>query len=64
MNQKPYLALSAVIFGVVALLHLFRAINRSVFQIGTWTVPVFVSWVAVVVAGALCIWGLRLASRG
>ena len=63
MNQKPYLLLSAVIFGLVGIMHLLRAVNGWAFQVGTWSVPVAGSWVAAVVALGLCITGFRLATR-
>lgn len=63
MNQKPYLLLSAVIFGLVGIMHLLRAINGWVFQINTWAVPISMSWIAGVVALVLCISGFRLATR-
>ena len=63
MYQKPYLILSAVIFGLVGVMHLLRAINGWVFQINTWAVPVSISWIAGVVALGLCFAGFRLATR-
>lgn len=63
MNQKPYLLLSAVIFGLVGIMHLMRAINGWVFQLNTWMVPVSISWIAGLVALGLSIYGFRLASR-
>ena len=43
MIHKPYLLLSAVIFGLVGIMHLLRAINGWVFQINTWMMPVSIS---------------------
>ena len=63
MKQQSYLIISAVIFGLVGIMHLIRAINGSAFQIGGWSAPVYVSWVAGVVALLLCIWGFTLVSR-
>ncbi len=63
MNHKPYLLLSAVIFSLVGVMHLLRAINGWAFQIGDWSAPVGVSWVAGAVAVFLAIWGFRLATR-
>ncbi len=63
MNHKPYLILSAIIFGLVGVMHLMRAINGWAFQIGPWSAPVAISWLAGVVAILLCIWGFRLATR-
>ena len=63
MPQKPYLLLSAIIFGLVGIMHLLRAINGWVFQIGDWSAPVAISWVAGLVALVLCISGFRLSTR-
>ncbi len=63
MKQQSYLIISAVIFGLVGIMHLVRAINGSVFHIGSFSVPVIVSWIASVVALLLCIWGFTLVAR-
>lgn len=60
---KPYLATSGAIFGVVALLHFVRAIGQWQVRVGATVFPVWISWVGGVVAAALCLWGLRLASK-
>jgi hypothetical protein len=55
MSQKVYLALSGTIFGVIAVLQLTRAIYGWHAQVATFEVPVWLSWVAAVVAGYLAI---------
>ena len=57
--KSNYTLLSGVIFGVVALLQLVRALAGWAVQIGPWSVPVWFSWIVVAVAGALSIWALR-----
>jgi uncharacterized membrane protein (DUF4010 family) len=64
MNARPYCAVSALVFALVALAHLWRAVQAVPLQIGSWQAPTSISWLAVVVAGALAVWGLRLAARG
>lgn len=54
--QTKYSLVSGVIFGVVALLQAVRAFNQWPVQIGPIVVPVWFSWLAVLVAGGLCIW--------
>lgn len=54
-----YTLVSGVVFGVVALLQLLRAINQWSVQIDSFTVPVWASWVAAVVTGVLCVWAFR-----
>lgn len=61
MGARPYLFISGFVFGLVALLHLLRLVNGWSAEIAGQSVPAWVSWVGLVVAGALCAWGVRLA---
>jgi hypothetical protein len=61
--QDTYRLVSGIVFGVVAILQLVRAISAWPVQIGSFAVPVAFSWVAFVVAGALCIWAFRSKPR-
>ena len=61
--MKQYCLISAVIFGVVAVLHLLRVVNGWSFVIGPLDVPTWLSGGGAVVAAALCVTGLRLARR-
>ena len=63
MTSKAYFAISATIFGLVALAHLFRVIYRVPVQVGEWAFPMWLSWCGLVVAVALCVWGFRLLRR-
>ena len=63
MIPKPYLLLTAVIFGVIAVLHLVRAILCVPVIAGGQSIPVWLSWAGAVGAGALSIWGFWLARR-
>jgi len=51
-----YAVVSGVVFGLVALVQLIRVLNQVPVQVGSVEVPVWVSWVAFVVAGSLCAW--------
>jgi hypothetical protein len=55
MNSR-YLVVSGALFGVIALVQLYRAVTQLPVQIGSVEVPVWVSWVAAVVTGGLCTW--------
>jgi hypothetical protein len=55
-----YLILSATVFAVVAIAHLIRAIQRWPILVGRWSVPVELSWLAAIVAGALSLWAILL----
>jgi hypothetical protein len=61
MAGKVYFVVSALFFGVVAILHLLRAVNGWVMQVGPIAPPLWASWFGLVVAGALCVWGFWLA---
>jgi len=59
---QAYLFVSGLLFGLVALIHLARAINSWTFVVGPMSVPVSVSWVGFIVTGVLCFWAIRLAT--
>jgi hypothetical protein len=63
MDQKTFSIVAGVIFAVVALLHLMRIYMNWPIEIGNWSVPMWVSWTGLVVAGGLAFFGLRLAAR-
>jgi hypothetical protein len=52
-----YAAVSALIFALVALAHLVRIFKRWTVEIGPYDVSMSVSWVGLVVAALLAIWG-------
>jgi hypothetical protein len=54
--SRRYVVVSGLIFGFVALAQLLRAAMHVPVQIGSAEIPVWASWVAVVVAGSLCAW--------
>jgi hypothetical protein len=62
MTTKSYSLLAAVIFTVVALVQLSRATFFG-FQImvGSHTIPIWASWIAVLVAGVLAWLGFTAA---
>ena len=55
MNSR-YVVVSGVVFGFIALAQLLRVVNQVSIQIGGVEIPVWASWVAVVVAGGMCAW--------
>lgn len=57
------LKVAGTIFGLIALLHLARALARIEAVFGGWTVPLWLSTIALVVAGALSLWFFLLAKR-
>ena len=63
MNAKTFCTIAAVIFSLVALLHLTRIWMGWPAVIGAWSVPMWLSWVGLVVTAALAYFGFRLAAR-
>lgn len=57
--SNNYRSASGAIFGVVAVLQAVRALNQWPVHIGTFEIPVWASWLAMLVAGGLCVWALR-----
>src|SRR5437764_4484532 len=63
MQQKTYNIVTAVLFLVVALLHLLRIILDWPAQIGGLSIPLWASWLALIVAAALAYLGFRQNAR-
>ena len=54
---KLYVAVSALIFALVAIGHVVRLINRWTVAIGRYSVSMYVSWAALVVSALIAVWG-------
>ena len=63
MDAKAFSLMAGVIFAAVALFHLARIFMEWTVIIGDWSIPMWVSWSALVVAGGLSLLGLRLSER-
>ena len=59
MDKKAYNTITAVLFLVIAVSHLLRIVFGWSAQIGGLDIPVWVSWLALVVSGALAYFGFR-----
>ena len=59
MDQKTYNIVTAVVFLIIALLHLLRVIVGWPAQLGGLEIPLWVSWLALIVCGALAWFGFR-----
>ncbi|KKU15444.1 hypothetical protein A3A20_02025 [Candidatus Wolfebacteria bacterium RIFCSPLOWO2_01_FULL_45_19] len=60
MKHNTYLTTVSVVFTIVASGHLLRVIFDWSARIGTWDVPMWMSWPAIIVAGILAYHGFRL----
>lgn len=55
-----YALVSSILFGLVALLHLYRVlVTQTVVTVDTLLVPLSASWIGAAVSVVLCIWGFR-----
>jgi hypothetical protein len=63
MTEKTFSTIAAAIFGVVAVLHLVRILAGWTIVFDGWTVPMWVSWVGLIIAGGLSYYGAKLAMR-
>ena len=58
---RGYCLTSAAIFVIVALMHLWRVVLDLPMQLGAWSVPRSVSFVAALGAAAMAVWALKSA---
>ena len=63
MSDKSYFAVSAVIFTVVGLSHLVRAVMGISVSVEGTEFPLWASWGAVVVLAVLAVTGFRRSAR-
>ncbi len=61
MDKNKSLLIAAIIFGIVAILHLLRSIFSWEAVIGGFNIPLYFSYIAIVAAGYLC-WNMYRAS--
>jgi len=56
------LRVASVIFGIFAIGHLLRLINHAQVTVASYSIPMGLSWIALIVATILCIWMWRLSN--
>jgi hypothetical protein len=54
-GSKPFTMIAVLIFAVMALLHAYRLVTHFQIILGSHTIPIWVSYVGVVVAGGLAL---------
>jgi hypothetical protein len=64
MSQKTFDLLAGAMFAVAALLHLLRLYFGWSAVLDDWTVPMWVSWLGLVITAGLAYFGISLAARG
>ena len=59
MRRSGYQTISGTVFGLITLGQGIRAVMQVPVQVGSTSIPVWVSWIAVLVAGSLSVWAFR-----
>jgi len=58
--MRAYMQISGALFGIIALAHLLRLMRHWPIDLAGYMVPLWVSWLGLLLAGVLSIWALRL----
>lgn len=59
MERSGYRTISGIVFGLIAIGQGIRAARQMPVRVGRTSIPVWPSWVAVLVAGSLCACAFR-----
>ena len=62
-GYRPFTLIAAIIFGLMALLHIYRIVTHFQVIVGSHTIAHGVSWIALFVTAALSIMLFREAKR-
>ena len=63
MKNKGYCNIAATIFLVIAVVHGIRIIRGWDAVIGGVTIPMWASWLAVIIAGCMALCGYKIACK-
>jgi hypothetical protein len=63
MTQKMFCLTAGIIFLIISFLHLLRIAFGGEAVVEGWIVPMWLSWVALIIAGYLGYEGLKSASK-
>lgn len=63
MKTRGFMVASVVVFGLAALAHAVRLSQGWVLQLGPHAMPPAASWIGLVLAAALCLWGIACLRR-
>jgi hypothetical protein len=63
MATKRYCVVSGALFSLVAIAHLLRIVGSLPVQVGAYEVPMFVSWLGLIVPAILAAWAFRSAGK-
>ena len=62
-SQKTGLRVASIVFALFAVGHILRLIKHAQVTVGTHHAPMWVSVIALIIAGGLSIWMWRLSSK-
>lgn len=62
-SNRPFTLIAAIIFGLMALLHVYRLFTHFQVMVGSHSIPQYVSWIAILVTGGLSLMLFREARR-
>ena len=60
MNQKTFIGVTGMVFGIIALLHGLRLVFGWSAVVGAWQIPLWISWLALALSGYLAYTALTL----
>lgn len=63
MSSPVFCKVAGALFGLVALAHAARLALAVPIQFGATDVPMWASWLGLLVAGVLSVWGFRCGRR-
>lgn len=63
LRERTYLLVAAVVFGIVALAHLYRSFAGTDLILAGWVVPTWLSWIGTIVSAYLSYMSAHLALR-
>lgn len=63
MKEYLYYQTVAIVFSVIGIVHLVRALQGWEIEVSGAAIPVWVSWAAFIIAGYLAIRGFQMAQR-
>jgi hypothetical protein len=64
MKNKDFSLAAAIVFSFATIIHALRIINGWEAVIGGWAVPMWVSWLVVIIVGPLAYQGFKLSKKG
>jgi hypothetical protein len=62
-TNRPFTLLAAVIFALMALVHLYRMVTNFQIVLGSHTIPMAASWIAIVITALLAVMLYRESQR-